>query len=212
VVKNAAANHLRSMALEIVQAGDPVLRRVARPLSREEIMSGQIRELIESMRETMHQAPGVGLAAPQVGHGIQLAVIEDRPEYTKDASPRLLAERERKPVPFHVIINPRLTLIGDPSVEFFEGCLSVAGLMALVPRAGRVEVECLDEKAQPRVIKASGWYARILQHEIDHLQGTLYVDRMHTRTLTTVENHNRFWKEKPITEVKSLLSFGRDTR
>ena len=179
-----------------------MLRQAARPLSKHEIGSREIRDLIEAMRETLRDAPGVGLAAPQIGQSLQLAVIEDRPEYTKDAPAEQLAERERKPVPFHVIINPKLTLLGESGVEFFEGCLSLAGYMALVPRARRVRVECLDEHGRSRVIEAGGWYARILQHEIDHLGGTLYTDRMHTRTLTTLENYNRRWKDKAIAEVR----------
>lgn len=198
-----------SMLLKIVQAGDPVLRQVARPLSTKEIGSREIRELVEALKETMRDAPGVGLAAPQVGHSLQLAVIEDRPEYTKDASAEVLAERERQPVPFHVIVNPKLTLLDEPSIEFFEGCLSVSGYIAMVPRAKRVRVECLDEHGKKKVIEASGWYARILQHEIDHLNGTLYLDRMHTRTLSTLENFNRHWKEKAIAEVNQILSTDR---
>ena len=194
--------YLVAMQLELVQAGDPVLRQVARPLTSQEVVSAAIRELIESMREIMRKAPGVGLAAPQIGQSLQLAVIEDRPEYTKDASRELLKEKERKPVAFHVIINPRLKLLDEASVEFFEGCLSVTGMMAVVPRSRKVRVECLDEKARLRVIEASGWYARILQHEIDHLNGTLYIDRMETRTFSTVENYNRYWKEKPTLESR----------
>jgi peptide deformylase len=201
------------VALSIVQAGEPVLRRPARPLRPNEIRSREIRELIEQMKETMHAAPGVGLAAPQIGQGIQLAVIEDRPEYIKDWTPEQLAERERAPVPFHVIINPKITLLGDEWVEYFEGCLSLTNLMALTPRARRVRVECVDEKGQPRVIEAAGWYARILQHEIDHLQGTLYVDHMDPRTLMTVENFTRHWKEKTLAEVrKALAADGRGRR
>jgi peptide deformylase len=194
------------MILPIVQAGEPVLRQQARPLRPNEIRSREIRELIADMKETMHAAPGVGLAAPQVGRNLQLAVIEDRSEYTKDWTPQQLADRERKPVPFHVIINPRLTLLGDERVEFFEGCLSLTGLMALVARAQRVRVECLDEKGEPRTIEASGWYARILQHEIDHLHGNLYVDRMYPRTLMTVENYKQHWLEKSAEEVKRALT------
>lgn len=182
------------------------MRAAARPLSREEIASYEIRQLIEAMKETMRDAPGVGLAAPQVGQPLQLAVIEDRPEYTKDAPREHLAEREREPVPFHVIINPKLTLLSEPEIEFFEGCLSLPGFMAIVRRSRRVRVECLDERAQPRVIDATGWYARILQHETDHLSGTLYIDRMSTRSLTTLENYNRYWKEKPISEVRKILA------
>ncbi len=194
------------MILPIVQAGEPVLRQRARPLRPNEIRSREMRELIADMKETMHAAPGVGLAAPQVGRNLQLAVIEDRSEYTKDWTPQQLADRERKPVPFHVIINPRLTLLGDERVEFFEGCLSLTGLMALVARARRVQVDCLDETGEPRTIEASGWFARILQHEIDHLHGNLYVDRMYPRTLMTVENYKQYWLEKSLQELKKDLA------
>jgi peptide deformylase len=193
------------MLLTIVQAGDPVLRRPARPLRPNEIRSREIRELIEQMKETMYAAPGVGLAAPQIGQGIQLAVIEDRPEYTREWTAQQLADRERKPVPFHVIINPRITLLGEERVEFLEGCLSLSNLMALTPRARSVRVECLDEKGEPRTIEASGWYARILQHEIDHLGGTMYVDHMYPRTLMTVENYTSHWREKTMAELKTGL-------
>jgi peptide deformylase len=194
------------MPLTIVQAGEPVLRKRARTLTANEIRSREIQGLIADMKETMYAAPGVGLAAPQIGRNLQLAVIEDRKEYTKDWTAEQLAERERRPVPFHVLINPRLTLLGDEQVEFFEGCLSLNGLMALVPRARRVRVECLDEKGQPQIIEASGWYARILQHEIDHLGGTLYCDRMVPRTLMTVENYKLHWLEKGVAEIKKELA------
>jgi peptide deformylase len=191
--------------LDIVQVGEPVLRQRARVLSREEILSGEIRELIANMRETMYEGPGVGLAAPQIGLPLQLAVIEDRAEYHKEIAAEQLAERERRPVPFHVIINPRVTESGESSVQFYEGCLSLAGYVALVPRARVVRVECMDEHARPQVIQASGWYARILQHEIDHLNGTLYIDRMCSRTFTSVDNWSRFWKSKAIDEVRATL-------
>ena len=193
------------MKLEIVQVGNPVLRQCARPLSLAEIRSPEIRKLIKSMRTCMHDAPGVGLAAPQLGLPLQLAVIEDREEYHKEVPEALLKERERSPVPFHVIINPSIEEIGNDRAEFFEGCLSLSGFTALVPRARAVRVTCLDERAQHKVIEASGWYARILQHEIDHLAGTLYIDRMQTRSFTSMENLAAFWKGKPVEEVKSEL-------
>lgn len=193
------------MTLPILQTGEPVLRKAARPLRPNEIRSREIHDLIEEMKQAMYAAPGVGLAAPQIGRGIQLAVIEDREQYMKDWTAEQLAERERKPVPFHVIINPRLTLIGDQRVEFFEGCLSVQGMMALVPRSRRVRVECLDETAKPKIIEATGWYARILQHEIDHLLGTLYLDHMVSRTLMTVENYKKFWLGKSLDDLKAEL-------
>jgi peptide deformylase len=193
------------MILKIRSAGDPVLRTQARPLTPQEILLPDTQTLIQAMRETMHDAPGVGLAAPQVGVSMQIAVIEDREEYLKELSPEARAERERKPVPFQVIINPVLTLETPPEIEFFEGCLSLPGLVALVPRARKVKVDCLDAHGKPMVIRASGWHARILQHEIDHLGGTLYIDRMRTRTLSTVENFGRHWKGKSIPEIQKLL-------
>jgi peptide deformylase len=190
---------------DIVQAGNPILRQRALSLTVEQIRSREIQKLIESMRECMHEAPGVGLAAPQVGLALHLAVIEDREDYHKDVSEALLQERERKPVPFHVIVNPVLEEVGDEKAEFFEGCLSLSGFSALVPRARAVRVSCLDERGDPKVIEASGWYARILQHEVDHLNGTLYIDRMRARSFTTMENLAEFWKGKPVSEVKADL-------
>jgi peptide deformylase len=191
--------------LKIVQAGEAVLRGRARPLTREEIGSDEIQRLILDMRDTMRDAPGVGLAAPQVGVPLQLAVIEDKEEYLKGISPEELQERERRPVPFQVIVNPTITVTSEKTLDFFEGCLSLPGFSAVVPRAQSVRVECLDERGQPRTIEASGWYARILQHEIDHLLGNLYIDRMRTRTFMSLDNFARFWKGKPVEEVRHLL-------
>ena len=184
----------------VLQVGDPVLRGQCQRLSNDEIASEAIQELIRLMRETMRAAPGVGLAAPQVGVPLQLAVIEDRAEYHKDIPAARLTERERRPVPFHVIVNPTITSYGRPDVEFYEGCLSLAGFSALVPRAAQVHVACLNERAEPTVIEARGWYARILQHEIDHLNGALYFDRMLPRTFTTTENLIKFQMRAPVIE------------
>jgi peptide deformylase len=192
--------------LKILQAGDPVLRQAARPLTETDIASAEIQDLIGHMRETMHDAPGVGLAAPQVGVSLQIAVIEDKEEYLKDIAPEQLAERERNSVPFHVIINPKIMVDASATVDFFEGCLSLMGFTALVPRALRVRVECLDERGMLKSIEASGWYARILQHEIDHLRGNLYIDRMRSRTFSSLDNWNRSWKGKPIREVRDILN------
>jgi peptide deformylase len=185
------------MILKIRQVGEIALRQVARPLSRDEILSPPIQELMVAMRETMRDAPGVGLAAPQVGLPLQLAVIEDRQEYIDRLTPVQAAERGRVAVPFHVIVNPILTLQGESDVPFFEGCLSLAGFTALVPRAPAVRVECLNEDAEAMVIEAEGWYARILQHEIDHLHGKMYIDRMNSRTFTTAENYSRYGSKLP---------------
>jgi peptide deformylase len=188
--------------LKIAQVGEPVLRSKAHALQPEEIASDEIQQLIECMKETMRDAPGVGLAAPQVGRSLQLAVIEDSAEYLKGISQEDLVERERGPVPFHVIINPAIMSLSDSSVEFFEGCLSLAGFSALVPRARNVRVECLDERGQLKTIEASGWYARILQHEIDHLQGNLYIDCMRSRTFSSLDNFSRFWKGKALGKAR----------
>ena len=193
------------MKLKIVQAGDPVLRKKSRQLTRDEITSAQIQQLIDLMRNTMREAPGVGLAAHQIGQSIQLAVIEDRATYISDLSEDELAERQRAAIPFHVIINPKLSVAGNSTAQFFEGCLSVEGYQAVVDRALSVRVECLNELAEAVTINAQGWYARILQHEIDHLNGTLYIDRMKTRTLTTVQNAQRHWNSKSIDEVLAEL-------
>ena len=193
------------MKLKIVQAGDPVLRKRGRQLTKEEIKSLQIQQLIELMRTTMHEAPGVGLAAPQVGVSMQLAVIEDQPEYLAHHAADELAQLQRSAVPFHVIINPKLTLLDNGSAQFFEGCLSVEGYQAIVDRALDVKVECLNERGEEITINANGWYARILQHEIDHLNGTLYIDRMKTRTLTTGENMLQFWDRHSIEQVLAEL-------
>jgi len=96
-------------------------------------------------------------------------------------------------VTFHVIINPKLTIVGEDTRTFFEGCLSFAGFVGLVKRAFEVKVECLNERAEPVIINAKGWYARILQHEIDHLHGTVCIDRMNTRSLANSENYQRYW-------------------
>jgi peptide deformylase len=158
-----------SKKLKIIQIGDPILRQQARALSPQEIRSDSMQQLIALMQDTLRNAPGVGLAAPQIGESIQLAVIEDRQEYHQNFSSEQLKERNRIPVDFHVIINPKIIVVQNEEVEFFEGCLSIAGFVGLVPRLLNIEVECLNERAEPTIIKTMGWYARILQHEINHL-------------------------------------------
>jgi len=195
------------MPLPIAEVGNPVLRRAARALSLEEIRSPEIQKLMRDMRETMHAAPGVGLAAPQVGHSIQLAVIEDRAQYHTDIAPEQLAAKERQSVPFHVLINPRVVRQSSDTREFFEGCLSLPGYTAIVRRAHAVTVAFLDEEGNSRSVEATGWYARILQHEIDHLQGHLYIDRMETRSFSSLDNFSEFWKNAPPADV--LREIGR---
>jgi len=198
------------MILKIVQVGEPVLRARARAVSTKEIRSKATRDLIEQMRETMRDAPGVGLAAPQVGEPLQLVVIEDREEYQRYVASERLAALKRKPVPFQVIINPRITVSETLApARFFEGCLSVKGLVGLVPRGLDVHVDALNEKGDSVGIDAHGWYARILQHEIDHLQGVLCIDRMYPRSLMTQENYSQYWGGKPIDEIWRELEVDR---
>lgn len=176
------------MIFDIVQVGDPVLRRPARPLRPEEIGTPFVQELIASMRETMYDAPGVGLAAPQVGQSLQVVVVEDDGPWLETMTRQRRAELERDPLPFAALINPTLEPVGDETVEFFEGCLSIEGFSALVRRQRAVRVRALDPRGDPVELELSGWPARILQHELDHLAGVLYIDRMDTRTFTTNEN------------------------
>jgi len=189
------------MRIKIASVGEPVLRNVARALRPEEIGSQRIRELIEHMRETLADAPGVGLAAPQIGESLQLVIVEDKAEYHANLKAEELAERERRPVSFHVLINPEIELLSPPEVSFFEGCLSLPGFVAMVPRARRVRVRALNEAGEPREIEAEGWYARILQHEIDHLSGTLYIDRMWSRSFSSLDHYTRHWKSKSAGEL-----------
>jgi peptide deformylase len=178
--------------VSVVQIGDPVLREVARPLSKEEILSPEIQDLIEEMKQAMRNAPGVGLAAPQIGRSIQLAVLEDMEHGF--LTPEQLKAREREKFPLMVIINPKIHLEETEQAAFFEGCLSIPGVLGIVPRARRVRVECLNEKGEAVVIHASGWKARILQHEIDHLHGVLCIDKMRKETMTTEANYIQHWK------------------
>jgi peptide deformylase len=192
--------------LDIVQVGTPVLRQQARALSIEELASPRIQQLIADMRDTMRNAPGVGLAAPQIGEALQLVVIEDPPAYHGKLSAAELAVREREAVPFHVLVNPVLTIRTDEVVAAFEGCLSFAGFSMVVPRARKVRVEALDEHGTKVTKVATGWYARILQHEVDHLHGIVCCDRMESRTLTTAPNFDRYWTGHSVDEVRAAVA------
>lgn len=189
----------------IVQTGNPVLRERAKDVTPEQLASPDFQALIVRMTEAMRKAPGVGLAAPQLGVSLRVLVLEDRPELQASLTPQELEERERKPVPLRVFINPTLTPIGEERATFFEGCLSVSGYAALVERWKEVEVSGLDEKGQPQTWRVRGWPARILQHEVDHLEGTLYIDRMISRSFGTLPQVKALYGGKPIAEVKPLF-------
>lgn len=186
---------------EIVQTGAEVLRQRAREVRPEEIPTPEFQSLVARMIEAMRKAPGVGLAAPQLGVPLRVFVLEDREELIASLTPTERAERERSAFDVRVIINPTVMPVGDATATFFEGCLSVSGFAALVTRALEVEVEGLDEHAQPVRWRVRGWPARILQHEQDHLEGTLYIDRMHSRSFGTIDQVKQRFGGRPIAEV-----------
>jgi peptide deformylase len=197
--------------LPIIECGDPILRRVAAPLEPSDLRSDHIQRLMASMRATMEAVPGVGLAAPQVGVSIQLAVVEDGPDRWGRLTEAERAARERTELPFLVLVNPRLRPVDEADrVSFYEGCLSVPGLTGVVPRFRRVQVQALDALGNPFERVFSGWAARILQHEVDHLAGRLYLDRVEPRSLSTVDNYSRHWAGRPLQEARVALGFSLD--
>lgn len=177
------AQHDDTNEHRVVQVGTPVLRQRAIEVPSTEVASDDIKELIARMWETLVVVPGVGLAAPQIGDSRRVIVVKDPPEFVERLSPSQQAERERAPIEPYVLINPELTVIGSEARTFYEGCLSVEGYIAAVERFHEVEVRFLEVTGQVKRKRVLGWHARILQHEVDHLDGTLYVDRMDTRTL-----------------------------
>lgn len=196
----------KPMDLPIVQTGAEVLRLRAQPVTPEQLASPDFQALVARMTAAMRAAPGVGLAAPQLSVSLQVLVLEDRAELQASLTKEELAERERVPVPLRVFVNPTLTPIGEEQATFFEGCLSVSGYAALVKRWREVEVTGLDERGQPQTWRVRGWPARILQHEVDHLNGTLYLDRMVSRSFGTLPQVKARFAGKPAAEV--LAAFG----
>jgi peptide deformylase len=171
---------------EIVVAGTPVLRERAAEVAPGMLGTEALHALVADMVETMRAAPGVGLAAPQIGVPLRVIVLEDRAESMAHLSEEDRRARERVDVPLAVIVNPVLRFLGKEKVTFSEGCLSVPGYAAEVARFREVEVTGLTPDGDPYGWTVSGWPARILQHEVDHLEGTLYVDRMSSRTFARV--------------------------
>lgn len=194
----------------IVQAGHIVLRSQASLVDPHEITSNAMRSLVRTMVEMMRKAPGVGLAAPQIGVGLSVIVLEDTEQRMSRLSKEQRAERGRAPFPLLVIFNPQLRVIdegkGEEKATFFEGCLSVQGYMALVARHVAVEVTGYDAEGKPLQREMRGWGARILQHEVDHLEGTLYIDRMYSRSFSNNDDMANKWLEMPIEDVKRAFS------
>jgi peptide deformylase len=190
----------------IVQAGHPVLR--AKALAYDGQLSGEeLTALLDLMRATMREAPGVGLAAPQIGISLAIAVVED----PGPLDPELAAERERLPLRYRVLINPRYRAVGTERVGFYEGCLSVHGWQAVVSRPRRVRLTGSDERGRAFDEELVGWQARIVQHETDHLAGGLYVDRAEMRSLASVDNLAALWAAEPHpTMAARVLGFTLD--
>jgi peptide deformylase len=176
----------------IAQLGEPILRQRARELSLAELRSEPIQRLIDDMIETMHDADGAGIAAPQVYESVQLTVIEVRenPRYPSVA-----------PIPLTVLVNPVVTpdvpslpgeLASVDAFSVYEGCLSVPGIRGRVRRPRRVHVRALDRTGAPLEFVWEGFRAVVVQHETDHLWGTLFVDRAEPRTLTCLREYERY--------------------
>lgn len=176
--------------LPIVAAGDPVLRRGTEPFEGQ-LEPALLSRFVQALRVTMHAAPGVGLAAPQVGVGLRIAVIEDPAPVPEEV--RLA--RGRVPQPFRVLVNPSYEPVGDARAAFFEGCLSVPGWQAVVARHTEVRLRAEDEHGRAVDELFTGWPARIVQHETDHLDGTLYLDRAELRSLSSNEAVAQRWTE-----------------
>jgi len=160
---------------EIVTLPEPVLRRKAKPITK---FDKDLQTLIDDMIETMREAPGVGLAAPQVNVSQQLAVIEyaedeDDEDETEDAEEN---PKPAKPKQLFVIINPEIVKASEEKVNGIEGCLSIPGLVGEVERHEAIQVKALNRYGKPVKLKVDGWLARIFQHEIDHLNGVLFTD------------------------------------
>lgn len=162
------------MQKQIVQLGDAVLRERAKPLSPAEIRSTKVRGLIAAMQKLLRQEEnGVGLAAPQAGASVRLFVVAGRAFLPDDATP----EEKESPPPDMVFINPELTRTSKKKAEMSEGCLSVRGKYGTVLRHEKATVKALDENGEPFTYHGSGLIAHIFQHEIDHLDGILYIDK-----------------------------------
>ncbi|MBT2538086.1 peptide deformylase [Arthrobacter sp. ISL-69] len=186
----------------IVQAGHPVLRQQAAVFDGQ-LDSSELAALIALMREVMHDAPGVGLAAPQLGIPLQLAVLED--QYDVDAETSVV--RGRSPLAFFAVINPSYRAVGTGSAAFYEGCLSLQGLQAVVPRHESVHFDFTDPSGTARQQEFSGWQARIAQHETDHLQGILYIDRAELRSLSNNAEYAARWAHPDIGLARQELGF-----
>jgi peptide deformylase len=166
--------------LKVCRLGHPVLRMEAKRLSPAALASPQIQKLIDDMMVTMVEYYGVGLAAPQNHESLALAVIESR--------------GPRGDIPMTVLVNPEVTVLDQTLIEDWEGCLSIPDFRGRVPRWNKLRVDALDRHGKKIQITAEGFFARVIQHEFDHLMGKLYVDRMpDLKTLSHFAEFQRYW-------------------
>ena len=164
--------------LKVARIAHPILRSPAKPVAKAAFRDPLFQKLIDDMRETMYEYEGVGLAAPQVHEGLRLAVIEVAVD----------DERSKTEVPFMVLVNPVITPLGDEKANGWEGCLSIPDLRGVVSRFKRVKLDALDRDGKPNSLEAQGFFARVIQHECDHLDGHVYLDRMQgMRSLTFIK-------------------------
>ena len=171
--------------LKVAHLGHPVLRRVADPVALEVIPQQHFQQFIDDMVETMREYDGVGLAAPQVHVSQQIAVleVEKHPRYPDAPS-----------VPLTILINPRVTFTGKETSDGWEGCLSIPELRGVAPRYRELRVTAWDRHGQPLDFIAKDFHARVIQHEYDHLQGKVYLDRMpNLETLSHLREWQRYW-------------------
>jgi peptide deformylase len=185
--------------LPIREMGDPVLREVARGVTPGELSGAPVQRLIDDMIETMRAADGAGLAAPQVGVSLRIAVIEVR-----EGNPRY---PYKPPIPLTVIVNPELTPLGEETFATNEGCLSMPNLRGDLVRFENVGVRYLDRDGRAHEVARRGLTAGTFQHEVDHLDGVLFVDRMVDMTsLSTWAEFERHGKDEFVARVEALVA------
>jgi peptide deformylase len=182
---------------EIVTIGHPVLRRRARPLTLDELRAPAVQGLIDDMIETMRDAGGAGIAANQVGESVRIAVAE-----VEGVNPRY---PYKPPIPLTVIVNPVVEPLGTETVEINEGCLSVPGLRGVVERHVAIRLRYLDREGEEHEDVKHGLTAGTFQHEVDHLDGTLIVDRADPRTLMTWEQFERFHRDEFVERITAFV-------
>lgn len=175
--------------LKVARMGHPVLRQKAREVEQDEIGSPELERLIEDMIETMHEYSGIGLAAPQVHASLKLALIEideDNPRYDEEGGQ-----------PLTVFINPKVTVLDKDLQGFWEGCLSVPEMRGYVERPRKIRVDYLDREGKSKSIEAEDFLATVFQHELDHLDGVLYIDRIRdTKKLAFLEEYQRYCRDE----------------